>query len=36
MTKAKRHTNSSTVTWTGNKGEGTSAYHAYARKYNVI
>lgn len=35
MAKAMRHTYSARVTWTGNKGQGTSAYDAYARDYDV-
>ena len=32
---AKEHTYSTVLTWTGNKGQGTSAYDAYARDYEV-
>lgn len=32
---AREHTYSTVLTWTGNKGEGTSAYDAYARDYEV-
>ena len=35
MTKARQHTYSATVVWTGNTGEGTVAYDAYARNYDV-
>ena len=35
MVKAMRHTYATRVTWTGNKGRGTSAYGAYARDYDV-
>ena len=35
MTTATQHTYSATVTWTGNKGEGTFVYDAYARDYNI-
>ena len=31
----KLHTYSATVTWTGNKGEGTFVYDAYARDYDI-
>ena len=32
---AKEHTYSATVTWTGNKGEGTTDYKAYTRHYDI-
>lgn len=35
MTRAKEHTYTATITWSGSKGEGTSAYDAYARDYNT-
>ena len=35
MAKAMRHTYTARVTWTGNKGQGTTAYDAYARDYDV-
>ena len=31
---AKEHTYSATVTWTGNRGEGTTDYRAYTRHYD--
>jgi len=33
---AKQHTYSATVTWTGNKGTGTSSYRDYARSYEIL
>lgn len=35
INSAREHTYSTVLTWTGNKGEGTSAYDAYARDYEV-
>ena len=35
MAKAMRHTYTARVIWTGNKGQGTTAYDAYARDYDV-
>ena len=35
MTRAGWHTYSAAVTWICSKGEGTSAYGAYARDYDV-
>ena len=35
MATARQHTYSATVTWTGNKGEGSIAYNAYARDYDI-
>ena len=32
---AKEHTYSATVTWTGNRGEGTTDYRAYTRHYDI-
>ena len=32
---AKEHTYSATVTWTGNRGEGTTNYKAYTRHYDI-
>ncbi len=32
---AKEHTYSATVTWTGNRGEGTAGVRAYGRHYDV-
>lgn len=32
---AKQHTYSSTLTWTGNAGEGTANYRSYERSYNI-
>ena len=35
INSAREHTYSTVLTWTGNKGQGTSAYDAYARDYEV-
>ena len=35
INSAREHTYSTNLTWTGNKGQGTSAYDAYARDYEV-
>jgi organic hydroperoxide reductase OsmC/OhrA len=32
---SKQHTYTSTLNWTGNKGEGTSGYRAYDRSYEI-
>ena len=35
INSAREHTYSTVLTWMGNKGQGTSAYDAYARDYEV-
>ena len=35
MATRKKHIYAATVTWTGNQGEGTAAYDAYARNYDI-
>lgn len=35
MAAGKSHTYSATVTWTGNKGAGTSGYRAYGREHEI-
>ena len=35
MTKARQHTYTANITWTGSKGQGTTAYDAYARDYDI-
>ncbi|MCY4396193.1 MAG: hypothetical protein OXC10_13770 [Rhodospirillaceae bacterium] len=32
---AKDHTYTATVTWTGNRGEGTRSYRGYGREHDV-
>ena len=35
MAKEMRHTYTARVAWTGNKGQGTTAYDAYTRDYDI-
>ena len=35
MTTPKTHTYRTTVTWTGNKGTGTSGYRDYGREHEI-
>jgi len=35
VTTGRTHSYAATVTWTGNSGEGTASYRAYARSYDV-
>lgn len=36
MTKPQEYTYTTTVVWMGNHGQGTAAYDAYARDYEVF
>ena len=36
INSVREHTYSTVLTWTGNKGQGTSAYDAYDRDYEVV
>lgn len=35
MTTGRTHSYATTVTWTGNGGEGTASYRSYARSYDI-